>query len=98
MQTPETPQQLLQAKRDAAARIKLDQAIIAEIDVELQALRSTGVIGDVFEYNGAKITWTERKGNWQYSSALDDLKTLEEAEGIATRKPSSYFWTMKVSA
>ena len=98
MQTPETPQQLLQAKRDAAARIKLDQSIIAEIDVELQALRSTGVIGDVFEYNGAKITWTERKGNWQYSSALDDLKTLEEAEGIATRKPSSYFWTMKVSA
>jgi hypothetical protein len=90
-----SPEQILSTLRDVLDRIKISQTYADDLKAQLAELREAGTIGDAIEHHGAKATWTERKGAWAYSSAVDNLKTLEEAEGVATRKPSSFFWTIK---
>ena len=96
--TTPTPEQLLSSLYDVLDRIRISQQYADDLKAQLADLRQNGTIPDTLEHNNVKLTWTERKGNWQYSSAVDNLKTLEEAEGIATRKPSSFFWTVKSQA
>jgi hypothetical protein len=97
LQDTPTPEQLLATRRDLVERRKITDTYIADIDAQLTDMHAAGVIGDTFEHHGARLTWTERKGNWSYSPAVANLKTLEEAEGIADRKPSSFFWTMRIT-
>ena len=96
--TTPTPEQLLATLRDVLDRIKISQQYADDLKAQLAELREAGAIPDSLEHHGVKATWTERKGAWAYSSAVDNLKTLEEAEGVATRKPSSFFWTIKTVA
>jgi hypothetical protein len=90
-----TPEQLLSTIRDVQERIKLSTSYLADLKEQLSDHYAAGNISDSFTHHGITATLIERKGNWEYSSAVDNLKTLEEAEGIATRKLSSFFWTIK---
>jgi hypothetical protein len=89
------PEQLLQLIADAQAFIKTTQSHIDDYKLQLQQHRDAGNITDSFSHHGITATLTERKGNWSYSSAVADLQTLEQAEGIATRKPSTFFWSIR---
>ena len=91
----QTSEQILLTLRDVLERIKVSQLYADDLKDQLAELHQAGIIPDSIEHHGIKATWTERKGNWSYTSAVANLKTLEEAEGIATRKPSSFFWTIK---
>ena len=95
LQDTPTPEQLLTTLRDVLDRIKISQTYADDLKSQLAQLRQDGLIPDSIEHHGVKATWTERKGNWNYSPAVANLKTLEEAEGIADRKPSTFFWTIK---
>jgi len=91
----QTHEQILTNLRDVLDHIKIFQQYADDLKDQLVKLHQSGIIPDSIEHHGIKATWTERKGNWSYSSAVDNLKTLEEAEGIASRKSSSFFWTIK---
>ena len=91
----QTPEQILTNLKDVLDRIKISQLYADDLRDQLAELHQAGIIPDSIEHHGIKATWTERKGNWNYSPAVANLKTLEEAEGIADRKPSSFFWTIK---
>ena len=91
------PEQLLQLIADAQAFIKTAQAHIDDYKLQLQQHRDAGTISISFSHHGITATLAERKGNWAYSTAVADLQTLEQAEGIASRKPSTFFWTVKAT-
>jgi hypothetical protein len=95
LQDTPTPEQLLTAIRDCQERLKITQTYLDDLKEQLSAHYAAGTIGDTFAHHGVTATLVERKGNWEYSSAVANLKTLEEAEGVATRKLSSFFWSIR---
>ena len=95
--TTPTPEQLLTAIRDCQERLKITTTYLEDLKEQLSAHYEAGTIGDTFAHHGITATLIERKGAWAYSSAVANLKTLEEAEGIATRKLSSFFWSIRAT-
>ena len=89
------PASILSLLRDRQDLIKAAELEVTALKEQLFNLYEEGAIPKTFQHHGITATLAERKGSWAYSPAVKNLQTLEEAEGIATRKPSSFFWTIK---
>jgi len=92
---PYLAEELIAVITEAKRSISDLQAFVDTAVEQLSALRELGLVTDKISCPAGTASFTIKK-SWSYSPAVKQLQEMEQLEGIATMRTSSY-WTIRAA-